>query len=261
MTRALPVALLAALSACGGGGYDHGSTTHEQGRTELIYVPTLHRAHAREDGYSFAYLRRLLTTIAPDVVLAEIAPGVFERVLPISDARRPGTPAQDPWLERRPEVSEVVLPLRLRLGYEVVPVSGLTSAATRDFAAYFQAHPSGPDAGYSRRALRAVRVMADEDSPAEEPVHALSPSYRVLAGWPRQALSTAAEDALGEGGPRRLAHAHFELMRRAIEAHAGARIAVVFDAADAWYLVPRLRRLPGVHYIDAMAFRDALRGE
>jgi len=244
--------------ACSSTPVNHGSTLRAQGRTEVVFLPTLHRGHARESGYSFDCMRELVRAIAPDVVLIEVPPAVLARVEAASDARHPGTPADDPWLARRPEISEVLLPLRSRLHYQVVPVSGLTPEATRDDRAYFQAHPEGPDVSYYRRALRAVRVMRQEDDPGDEPAYALSAAYRRLVGWPRQALSTAAEDELGAAGPRRLLHAHFEHMRQAIAEHAGARILIAFDAADAWYLVPRLRRLPDVRYLDALAFYDAM---
>jgi len=245
-------------SGCGWGASTHGSTARVPDRTEVVFLPTLHGAHRGASGYSFGYLREILREIAPDVVLLEVPPGIMARVEAASDAHEAGAPMDDPWLTRRPEIFKVLLPMRRRLHYEVVPVSGLSADARRDFRAYFEAHPLGPDVGYYRRALRAVRVMRRDDDPREEPAYALSPAYRRLSGWPRQALSTAAEEALGEAGPRRLAHAHFEKMREAIAAHPGERILVAFDAADAWYLVPRLRRLPDVTYIDARAFDDVM---
>ncbi|NOY93462.1 MAG: hypothetical protein GXP55_19945 [Deltaproteobacteria bacterium] len=246
------------LSGCGWGSSTHGSVARVPDRTEVVFLPMLHGAHRGASGYSFGYLREILREIAPDVVLVEVPPSIMARVEAASDAHESGAPMNDPWLTRWPEIFEVLLPMRRRLHYQVVPVSGLSADARRDFRAYFEAHPLGPDVGYYRRALRAVRVMREDDDPREEPAYALSPAYRRLVGWPRQALSTAAEDELGEAGPRRLVHAHLEKMREAIAAHPGERIVVAFDAADAWYLVPRLRHLPGVHYIDALAFDDVM---
>jgi len=265
MARATTALLGLLLAACGSASAYHGATTRVPGRTEVVFLPTLHRGHVDADDYDFAYLRRLVRAIAPDVMLLEVPPAIMERVLAanevgrsMQDAWLERRPERDAWLERRPEIARAFLRVHDRLHFQLVPVSGLTPAATRDFRAYFEAHPGGPDVDYYRRALRAVRVLREEDDPTEEPGYALSPAYRRLVGWPRQALSTAAEDELGEAGPRRLAHAHFEKMREAIAAHPGERILVAFDAADAWYLVPRLRRLPDVHFIDVLAFYDAL---
>jgi hypothetical protein len=256
--HALLALLFASSLGCGSASHFHGSTQRVPERTEVVYLPTLHRQHLEADDYDLRHLRRLVRAIAPDVVLFEVPPALMPRV---SAANEAGRAMWDPWVSRRPEVTEVFLRLRSHLHYQLVPVSGLTPAATRDFRAYFEAHPSGPDVDYYRRALRAVRVLREEDDPTEDSGYALSPAYRRLVGWPRQALSTAAEDELGEAGPRRLVHAHFEKMREAIAAHPGERILVAFDAADAWYLVPRLRRLPDVTFIDALAFYDIIEGE
>lgn len=203
------------------------------------------RHHSRQ-GYPTETVASFLRAFAPDVVLVDVPPAAFERVLTLAP--------DDPWLRSRPELREAVLPLAAELSYDVVPVSGFEDQARTDWAAYWSEHPDGPDSADWRRAVGAYHFGWGEVDDEDFALYVNGPDFARQKRWVRQALSAAAEEQLGAAGVYALEGAHFDRVRAAIEAHPGQRIALVFGAGHRWYLTSRVAELEGVTLLDARAF-------
>lgn len=242
--------VLAFVCACGGPGWE--PLVRAPGRTEVIFVGTLHRRHLVDDAYSMQTLDRLVRAAEPEVLVAEVPPARLEKVRRAVLGERP-----DPWLESFPELAAVVFPLAEELGVPVVPGSGWTRQATDDWQAYWAAHPQGPEGELWRRAHARVTERLAEEGSAPEWIHA--PLYRELTAWDATALSTHAGRSLGAADPLLLYRRHARLLREALRRHRGKRVVVVFDARVRWYFERELRELgdPSILVHDSRALLEA----
>lgn len=82
--------------------------------TEVILLPTMHKRHLRDKFYTLERLESVLRDIKPDIVCSEITPLSLETF----DQGK-----KDSRLSLFPEFTQVILPLRKELKYEVIPCS------------------------------------------------------------------------------------------------------------------------------------------
>lgn len=242
---------LALLLACACGGPSWEPVTRTPGRTELVFLGTLHRTHLHDEDYPMRLLDRLLRAAEPEVIVAEIPPARLERV-----RRAVAEEADDPWLDSFPELSSVVLPVAEELGVPLVAGSGWTRQVTDDWQAYWAAHPDGPEGDLWERAHARITARMAEEGADPEWIH--SPLYRELTAWHATALSTHAGRELGAADPLLHYRAHAARLREVIEAHRGERIVVVFDARVRWYFERELRQMGDVVVHDTRALLSAL---
>ncbi len=240
--------LLMFSAACGA---DWAEVAREPERTEVVFVATIHRQHLSHENYPMALLERVVRATRPEVVIAEIPPAGQARIESSLQSE-----TSDPWLESFPELSQVVYPLRDELGFELVAASAWERQVSDDWKAYWDAHPDGPDAELYRNAAdHFARVNEDEDN---DPEWLHSPTYRRLAGWTDTALSSHAAEELGAADPITLGRKHAGAVVRAILAHQGRRIVVVWDARKRWILEREVRSLSNVVVHDTRWFLNEL---
>ncbi len=223
------------------------------GRTELILLGALHKAHLSSRAYSLALIERVLRQVDADVVLVEIPPDRFDGAL--AEVDRLGAAAtadaiQDPWLSAFPELYRVVLPLRHALGYEVVPVSGWRPIVSQHRQRYWRKHPQGPDTVSYRDATARFQQARRDQRASENPCWVNGPEYRRLSAAAQQALAQSADAQLGEAAVLKINAAHWSFVKQAVQKHRGKRILLIYGALHRWYLEPRLRALPAVHWLD-----------
>ena len=243
--------VLISLANFGCGPDAWSDVTREPDRTEVVFVPSLHRVHLHDEEYPMAMLEALVRAAEPEVVIAEIPPAGQSRIESALSSDE-----SDPWLESFPELAQVVYPLRAELGFEVVAASAWERRVSEDWRAYWSAHPTGPDAElYQNAAIHFASVNEDEDN---DPEWLCSPTYRRLAGWTDTALSSHAAEALGAADPITLGRKHASNVVRAILAHQGKRIVVLWDARKRWILEREVRTLPNVVVHDTRFFVEQL---
>lgn len=246
--RGYALLFLLMFSACGA---DWADVTREPERTEVVFVATIHRQHLHAENYSMALLERVIRATEPEVVIAEIPPAGQSRIESALESQ-----STDPWLESFPELSQVIYPLRTELEFELVAASAWERQVSDDWKTYWEAHPNGPDAELYRNASdHFARVNDDEDN---DPEWLHSPTYRRLAGWTDTALSSHAAEDLGAADPITLGRKHAAAVVRAILAHQGRRIVVVWDARKRWILEREVRSLSNVVVHDTRWFLDEL---
>ena len=85
--------------------------------TEVILLPTMHRRHLRDKFYTLKRLESIMHAIKPDFVCSEITPNSLKNF----DQGK-----KDSRLSLFPEFTQVILPLRKKLNYEVIPCSAWT---------------------------------------------------------------------------------------------------------------------------------------
>lgn len=195
-------------------------------RTEVVFIGTVHHGHLGT-AFPFPILAAQLRRARPDVILAEIPPTRFQRVLQARGAGRP-----DAWLDAFPELSAVVFPVANDLRVKVVPVSGYHAAYARDLRAYREAHPNGPEGELYVRA--AQHLERRTRTHGVDPEWIASPAHARLHAWVDRNLQRVAGDAMGAAAPRVRDARHVRLIVDAIRANPGKRIAIVFDARRRW---------------------------
>lgn len=254
--RRVPLLAVASLSiACGASAPPPPAA--EPGQTEVLYLGSVQRRHMRDAGYPLSLLTEALRLARPAVVLVEMPPAQFDRIVQSIDANAPPPQGAGPWMRAHPEVTHVVLPLRHALGFTVEPVSGVTGQAQATRTAFAERFPDGPpDEGFQRVDDYVATQLAMRGT---DPLFLHGTEYLQLSGWRASTFATYADDALGEAGVFVSEARHEALMRAAIARHPGKRIAIVFAVEDRWYLEPRLRAIDGVRWLDARLFLAAAR--
>lgn len=198
--RAFVISAIALGLGCG--GLDYGDTTRQLGRTEFVIVPTIHRLHTDTSfDYPLETLVTLLARTSPDLVAVQAPPGLLHDLnAPFYDAL-PGVRAAIQWArsEEIPVVGVSAFPIRQR----PIPAAETNGArwARRTFE---RQHGFNQDDGIEWLASNEFsRLRAWLDRTGAEP----SP-----IPWVR----------------------HAEALAGCLYEHAGKRIALVFDANQAW---------------------------
>lgn len=245
------VAILISLANFGCGPDAWAEVTREPDRTEVVFIASLHRVHLHDEEYPMAMLERLVRAAEPEVVIAELPPAARTRIEGALQNEE-----SDPWLESFPELAQVVYPLSAELGFELVAASAWERQVSDDWQAYWADHPNGPDAQlYQNAATHFARVNEDEDN---DPEWLHSPTYRRLAAWNDTALSSHAAEELGAADPITIGRKHAASVVRAILAHQGRRIVVLWDARKRWILEREVRALQNVVVHDTRWFIEEL---
>lgn len=86
----------------------------EKNLTEVVLLPTIHQNHLKSEFYTLERLKAVMLDIKPDLVCTEITSTSLENYNQGKPDRR---------LSFFPEYTEVILPLRKELGYDVIPCS------------------------------------------------------------------------------------------------------------------------------------------
>lgn len=245
LQRTLAVTGIAALAACGAPSATTPSTATIVPEplvvedTVVSFLGTLHNTHLG-NGYPLTIIEQTVRNFDPDLVLVELPPPDFESALAASDARSDdASEAPDhAWLRNKPELYDVVLPLRTTLNYEVLPVSGWTAEARADRDAYYMVNPHGPMERRYIMANAAFHAAFLEHEGFSNPAWLHGEAYLEGLTAASRWLSFYAEEDMGRGGELLIQSRHARLIEDAIRAFPGRRILVVFDATARWYLEP-----------------------
>lgn len=242
-------AILWMLCACGG-AEPWQDVQRLPGRTEVVPIGTLHRAHRRSEDYPTSLVERMLAAARPEVVFVEVPPTRLARV---QDAVREDR--ADAWTDALPEVAVAVRYAQAH-GLELRAISGWSREAADDRRAYFEAHPEGPeDVSYRRASTYRTRRNERE---GDEPEWVLGPLYRRLSAWSEKSLMTAAGEQLGAAHRSRLWVRHRRLFENAVREFEGKRIALVFGARDLFIFERQIADEPAWARIDPRGILAAL---
>lgn len=268
MQRLLLLTLLALATACGGAAANSSPTASdtpagtlptgiETRLSTVAFLGTLHEVHDRI-GYPLETVEHVIRAFEPDLVLVELPPDAFDDALAQADAyAETGTEITERWLHDKPELYEVVLPLRHDLGYEVLPVSGWTQAAEAARDAYYFVNPHGPMERHYVIANAAFHATFLENTGFSNPTWLHGTEYLRLLTDASRWLSYYAEEQMGLGGELHVQSRHAALIEDAVRAFPGRRILVVFDTTARWYIEPVLAGIEGAQLVPTTRFLPA----
>lgn len=214
-----------------------------EGRTELALLAAIHGNHLRSKAYGVDRVVALVRAFRPDVVLVEIPPDLFDGIVERVDRRGFATTREDvadvTWIRAFPELYAGVLPLRKEMGYAVVPVSGWRAEANRDRDRFWKG-PGRADPYPDRKrihdaVLAALREIQERENAWENPGFVNSLQYADLRHLERAAWAACFDEGLGAGGERAINEAHWANIAKALDAHRGKRVLLVYGAAHHYW--------------------------
>ncbi len=228
------------LSACRRAPYP--SALRQPGRTEAILFATVHRHHfATESEYPAARLEQAIRLANPDVIAAEIPPGILQEVLTAALDE-----AAHPWLDSHPEQRAL-----LRYAHEreirLYAASAWTPARTAAWQTYWASTPEGPDELDFQRTFDLVNSRLKREGLSPNWVH--SAEHDALQEWRAGVVSSYIPE-LGVADPLAWAQAHARYVNQIVAAHPGERIAVVFGHRRMWRIRRAIRSLGNVAIVD-----------
>ena len=249
MNRTVLVAALLALSPA----------LAEEGRTRLALLGAVHGNHLDSEAWGVDDVVARVRAFRPEVVLVEIPPDLYGEILARVDRTGFATTRDDvadvTWIRAFPELYAGVLPLRKEMGFEVVPVSGWTPEASRDRDRFWKG--PGREAPYPDRrrvydAVRdALREIQERENVYENPDFVNSRHYADLRHLERAAWAAAFDEGLGAGGERAINEAHWNHVAKALDAHRGKRVLLLYGAAHHYWFRRELAKRPDVELVPA----------
>jgi len=224
--------------------------------TEVALLGTIHGSHRSSKRWGLEQLRLTIEAFRPDVVITEIPPDRWPRIW--DDYASRGV-ILDSRLRAFPEYVDVLLPLKLRLGFEVEPAAAWTEEMNDLREARMAAF--GKDA--KRRQRHAAYQAAEKAAQAQDTAHVTdSDDPRVIHSEPYDRLTKIAlgpydeflNDVIGPGGWTNINVAHYRLVDAALRRHAGKRILITFGASHKYWFAEQLRTRDDIRLLDITPF-------
>ncbi|MFQ5844130.1 MAG: hypothetical protein ACE5JG_04000, partial [Planctomycetota bacterium] len=227
--------------------------------TEVAVLGMIHARHRTSRAWGLDQVRETIRRLAPDVVCAEIPPDRWDRIW--SDYAERSV-IEDERILRFPEYTQVLLPLAVEMGFEIVPCAAWTkemSDLRRSRLEQFDTDPAWAERK-RRYEHELARVRAGHErslDAIDDPRFIHSEAYDL---WTRQELSLYdryLNDWIGPGGWTHINEAHMRLIDRALRQHRGRRVLITFGAGHKYWFLERLRARDDVRQLDVGPFLPA----
>ncbi len=211
--------------------------------TEVAVLGMIHDGHRKSTAWGLDVVRETITRYRPDVVIAEIAPDRWQRIW--RDYAERGV-IEDSRVLRFPEYTDVLLPLKLRMGFAVEP----GAAWTQEMSDLREAriHVFEHDAAFAERNVAyqaAVKTAEAQDTSdvtdLDDPRVIHTDAYDRMTKIALTPYDEYLNDLIGPGGWTNINVAHYRLIDAAIRRHPGKRILITFGAGHKYWLLDRLR--------------------
>ncbi len=227
------------------------------GTTTVAVLGAIHGGHLRSKSYSVDAVLGIVRDFKPEVVLVEIPPYLFDKVVKRIDERGFATRRKHledlTWIKAFPELYRGVIPLRKQLGYTVVPVSGWRPEASTARREFWKGVGKSEQMRERRRIYDAVNEAFKEIRKREGGIgnaafvnsQHQADMYQLL----RTCWSACFDDGLGTGGETAINRAHWQNIAKALDAHRGKRVLIVYGAAHRYWFLRELRQRKDVELV------------
>jgi len=245
--------------SCGVGAPTSG---HERpNKNEVLVLGTIHSGHLTEDHYNLDYLDRLVRTIEPDLILAEIPPDRF-------DAAMAGYMRDDsisePRVRRFPEYVDVIFPLTEEMDFQIIPTAGWTSPMAEERSQKLRAISEDPDRlddwGQYVAANERSDSIYESTGKVNDPYFIHTDRYDSIQDIGLQVYNQLFNTELGLGGWDNINIAHYWNIEKALEKYRyqGKRILITYGAGHKGWFLRELRKRDDIILMDMHRFLDAL---
>lgn len=224
--------------------------------TEVAVLSMIHGRHRTSERWSLDAVRETIERYRPDVILPEIPPDRWERIW--SEYAEKGT-ISDSRVRVFPEYVDVLLPLKVRLGFEVEPAAAWTQEMNDLRRARLAAFNDDPRFSDRRDAYQAAVKAAeaqdtDHITDSDDPRVIHSDLYNSLTKIALTPYDEHLNDWIGPGGWTNINVAHYQLIDEAIRRHPGKRILITYGAGHAYWFLEQLRARDDIRLVDIAEF-------
>ena len=225
-------------------------------KTQVLVLGMIHGRARQSQTWGTQQLRETIERIQPDAVLTEIAPDRWQRIW--SDWSERGV-IEDPRIKLFPEYTDVLLPLKLELGFAIEPTAGWTkemSDLRQNRIAIFDHNPewSERSAEYEKR-MNAIstdefRRITESDDP--HVIH--SHEYDRLTRAELEIYDEFQNDWIGPGGWTHINRAHMAGIKSALNRHQGERVLITYGAGHKYWILDALAQMPNIEVLDVTPY-------
>jgi len=251
--RRLTVFLVTLLSgACGQGAEALDAESRKSGGTTVAVLGMIHGAHLESSRWGLDQVREAIRRIDPDVICAEIPPDRWPKIW--RDYSERGV-IEDSRVKRFPEYTEVLLPLKLEMGFVVEPCAAWTQEMADERKARLEALEVSTELRslherFEQREEEIAARLAEQPIVDDDPLLIHSPLYDERTREELAAYDELLNDYLGAGGWTNINRSHWALVEAAIARHPGKRILITFGAGHKYWFLDRLRERDDLRLLD-----------
>lgn len=212
-------------------------------KNEVIVMGMIHSSHRRPGPYDIGHLKDIIRSVEPDFVLTEIPPDRFEAA---SEQFAASGKITESRVRVFPEYTEALFPLTREMNFEIVPCAAWTKQMNDSRNARLAELRTSHADQYREMSLAQrnisteVSTLGDRNDPRI--IHTTEYDALVKAGM--EPYDRFFNDALGDGGWSNINEAHYGLIAKALDAHAGEgkRFLVTFGSWHKYYIKERLQQ-------------------
>ena len=223
-----------------------------EGATIVTVIGAIHGQHRRSERYSLDILCQAIVKFDPDIVLVELprdrfatASANFEKYGEVRESR-----ADD-----FPELTDVVFPLREKLGFTMIPVAAWTADMAADRRATEQQLATDParEQDWSAYQQAIQRYSKATSGRSDNPGFIHSGAYDQAVKARQETYERLFGDDLGAGGWRAINSAHLANITAALDAVSGQekRVLILFGAWHKYKILAELQARQDVFLVDA----------
>lgn len=246
LLRLLSTILIIALTACA----LPDEAPLPEGTNLITVIGAIHSGHKSSDRFSLNILRNAITEFKPDVVLVELPP---DRLQIASDNFVKFGAVKENRADDFPELTDVLFPLRQKLGFTMVPVAAWTQEIADDRSAVMRRLENDPsrdkDWAEYQAAIRTYNqaVAGKSDDPQYIHSHAYDEAVRAR----QETLQRLFGDELGAGGWKKINQAHLALINAALNDLRGQekRVLILYGAWHKYKILEGLEGRSNIHII------------
>jgi hypothetical protein len=237
------------------------NNTPTKPKSEVLVLGTIHSGHLTDTLYNTNYLTRLIQTIQPDFILAEIPPDRMEEAMAgfkrddtISEAR----------VKRFPEYVDVVFPLSKTMNFEIIPTAGWTLPMARERNQKLKAVSEDPNRTADWEAYTAANHLSDSTyettGKVDDPYFIHSNEYDSIQDISLQMYNKLFNVELGLGGWENINIAHYWNIEKALEKHRykGKRFLIIYGAGHKGWFLRELRKRDDIDLLEMKPFLDKI---
>ena len=236
--------------------------TVTQSKNEVLVLGTIHSGHLTDSLYNNSYVEKLITSINPDYILAEIPPDRMEAAM--KGFMRDDT-ISEPRVMRFPEYVDVVFPLTKTMDFEIIPTAGWTAPMAKERREKLTAISKDPERKEDWEAYLAANALSDSTFKAtgnvNDPYFIHTHTYDSISDLSLQVYNRLFNVELGLGGWENINIAHYWNIEKALEKHRykGKRFLIIYGSGHKGWFLRQLRKRDDIILMDMKPFLDTVK--
>ncbi len=224
--------------------------------TRVAVLGMIHGAHRSSRRWGLEQVEQTIRNYAPDVILCEIPPDRWGRIW--RDYSTNGL-IMDDRVKLFPEYTDVLLPLKSELGFEVEPCAAWTRKMADLRRLRMKMASSDPKYAESWRRYQEETAAIEAEHEAhpiveDDPRVIHSELYDTRTKRELGPYDRYLNDLIGPGGWTNINRAHYRLIDEAIRRHPGKRLLIMFGAGHKYWFLERLRERSDIELVDVRPY-------